>query len=196
MLKVLLKRLQSQVEEILAEEQTGFRAGTLLNIYLTSQILSEKYLKHQHDLYHIFSDFKKVFNMVWHDALWSTMRQYHIGDNLTSMVEQLYNEASSAVINNERLGEWFTTSTGVRQGCLLSPTLFNIFLVTPEYRCSGWPYWYHEYWWWVITNLWFADDTDGMAGNEEELNELIKCLDRTAKALGMEINAEKTKKMT
>ena len=66
--------------------------------------------------------------MVWHNALWSNMRQCHIGNNLISITEQLYNEASSAVINNERLGEWFTTSTGVRQGCLLYPILFNIFL--------------------------------------------------------------------
>ena len=56
------------------------------------------------------------------------MRQYHIGDNLISIIEQLYKEAISAVINNGRLGEWFYTSTGVRQGWLLSPTLFSIFL--------------------------------------------------------------------
>ena len=48
----------------------------------------------------------------------------------------------------------------------------------------------------VITNLQFADDIDGLAGIEEQWNKLIKCLDRTAKAFGMEINAEKTKLMT
>ena len=41
-----------------------------------------------------------------------------------------------------------------------------------------------------------ALDTYGLAGNEEELNELIKCLNRTAKAFGMEINVEKTRVMT
>ena len=59
--------------------------------------------------------------MFWHDALWSTIRQYHIRDNLISIKEQLYNKASSVVINNRRFVDWFDTFTGVRYGCLLSP---------------------------------------------------------------------------
>ena len=41
---------------------------------------------------------------------------------------QLYGKATSAVQMNGSIGEWFRTTVGVRQGCLLSPTLFNIFL--------------------------------------------------------------------
>ena len=48
----------------------------------------------------------------------------------------------------------------------------------------------------VITNLQLANDIDGLAGNEEELNELSKGLDRAAKAFSMEINTEKTKVLT
>ena len=48
----------------------------------------------------------------------------------------------------------------------------------------------------VITNLRFADDIDGLAGDEEELGNLIDQLDRTSAAYGMEISAEKTKTMT
>ena len=40
----------------------------------------------------------------------------------------LYDKAQSAVLFNGSTGEWFRTTVGVRQGCLLSPTLFNIFL--------------------------------------------------------------------
>ena len=68
-----------------------------------------------------FINFKKTFSMVWDDAIWSTMRQYHIGDNFISIIEQLYNDGSNAAINSGRLDEQFCTSTGVRQGCLLSP---------------------------------------------------------------------------
>ena len=106
MLKVLLNRLQPQTEEIPAEEQAGLRVSrSSIGEIFNFQILSVKYLQHQHDLYHIFINFKKAFNMVWHSGLWSTMRQYHIRDNLKSIMDQLYNETSSAVINNERLGE-------------------------------------------------------------------------------------------
>ena len=65
------------------------------------------------------------------------MRQYHIRDNLISIIKQLYNEARGAVIRNGRYGEWLHASTGVRHGCLLSLTLFNIFLETLKTDALG-----------------------------------------------------------
>ena len=65
------------------------------------------------------------------------------------------------------MGDWFRTTVGVRQGCLLSPTLFNIFLekITTDALedhegtvSTGGR---------TITNLCFADDIDGLAGEEE-----------------------------
>ena len=73
-------------------------------------------------------DFKKAFDRVWHAALWATMRLYNINDNLIRTMECLYNKATSAVYHDNNIGEWFRTTIGVRQGCLLSPILFNIFL--------------------------------------------------------------------
>ena len=48
----------------------------------------------------------------------------------------------------------------------------------------------------TITNLRFADDIDGLAGEKEELAKLVECLDKASTAYGMEISAEKTKLMT
>ena len=48
----------------------------------------------------------------------------------------------------------------------------------------------------TITNLRFADDIDGLAGEKEELAKLVECLDKASTAYGMEISAEKTKPMT
>ena len=90
--------------------------------------MCEKYQEHQQDLYHVFIDFKKAFDRVWHRALWATMKLYNINANLIKVIEQLYSKATSAVYHNNGIGEWFRTTVGVRQGCLLSPTLFNIFL--------------------------------------------------------------------
>ena len=56
------------------------------------------------------------------------MRKYNISANLVRIIEQLYDKATSAVQMNGSIGEWFRTTVGIRQGCLLSPTLFNIFL--------------------------------------------------------------------
>ena len=64
-LKIILNRLKPQVEKILAEEQSGFRAerSTTEQIF-NLRILCEKYLQHQQDLYHVFIDLKKAFDRV------------------------------------------------------------------------------------------------------------------------------------
>ena len=81
----------------------------------------EKYLQHQQNLYHVSVDFKKVFDRVWHAALQATMRLYDINDNLIRTIECLYNKPISTVCHGNNTGEWFQTTTGVRQGSLLSP---------------------------------------------------------------------------
>ena len=77
MLKIILNRLQPQAEEIIAEEQAGFRArrSTTEQIF-NLRILCEKYLQHQQNLYHVFID------RVWHEALWATMRKYNINASI------------------------------------------------------------------------------------------------------------------
>ena len=129
MLKVLLNRLRPQEEEIIAEEQAGFRMGRSTTEQIFNlRVLCEKYSQHQQEIYHAFVDFKKAFDRVWHDALWATMRKYNMGQKLIYTIKQLYADANNAVIIQGVVGDWFHTSVGVRQGCLLSPTLFNIFL--------------------------------------------------------------------
>ena len=124
------------------------------------------------------------------------MRLYNINANLIQVIENLYNKATSAVYLNGDIGDWFRTTVGVRQGYLLSPTLFNIFLerimtdVLENHQGTvsiGGR---------TITNLRFADDIDDLAGKEEELASLVDRLDKTSATFGMKISAEKTKLMT
>ena len=98
MLKVILKRIKPQAEEIIAEEQAGFRIGRSTTEQIFNlRILCEKYLQHQQNLYHVFSDFKKAFDRVWHAASWATTQKYNISANLVRAIEQLYDKATSAV---------------------------------------------------------------------------------------------------
>ena len=63
--------------EDIAKEQAGFRAGRSTTEQIFNlRILCDKYLQHQQDLYHVFTDFKKAFDSVWHAALWATMKKY------------------------------------------------------------------------------------------------------------------------
>ena len=197
MLKILLNRLKPQAETIIAEEQAGFRPGSSTTKQIFNlRMLCERYLQHQQDLFHVFVDFKKAFDRVWHAALWSTMKLYNINANLINVKESLYSKATSAVYYNGSVGKWFRTTVGVRQGCLLSPTLFNIFLERimtdaledheGSVSTSGR----------TTTNLRFADDIDALAWKEEELVKLVNHLDTASTTDGVEISAEKTKLMT
>ena len=117
MLKVILNRLKPQAEEIIAEEQAGFRASKSTTEQIFNlRILCEKYLQHQQNLYHVFIDFKKTFDRVWHAALWATMGKYNTSANLVRTTEQLYDKATSAVQMKGSIGEWFRTTVRVRQG--------------------------------------------------------------------------------
>ena len=121
--------MKPQAEKIIAEEQAGFRAGrSTTELIFNPGILCEKYFQHQQDPYHVFIDFKKAFDRVWHAALCATVKKYNTSTNLIQVIKNLYNKATSAVLFNSSIGDWFRTTVGVRQGCLLSPTLFNIFL--------------------------------------------------------------------
>ena len=71
MLRILLNRLKPQAEEIIKEEQAGFRAGRSTTEQIFNlRILYEKYLQRQQILYSIFVDFKKAFGRVWHTFCW------------------------------------------------------------------------------------------------------------------------------
>ena len=73
MLKIIPNRLKPQAEKVITEEQTGFRAGRSTTEQIFNlHILCKKYLQQQQDLYHVFIDFKKAFDRVWHAALWAT----------------------------------------------------------------------------------------------------------------------------
>ena len=87
--KIILNRLKPQAEKVMYEEQTGFRAGRSTTEQIFNlQIICEKYLQHQQDLYDVFIHFKKVFNRVWHAALWATMKKYNISTNLIQVIKK------------------------------------------------------------------------------------------------------------
>ena len=104
----------------------------------------------------------------------STMNKFNISGKLIETIQSLYENAMSAVLVQGTTGEWLHTSVGVRQGCLLSPTLFNTFLedimthalenFNGTISIGGLP----------ITNLRFADDIDGITLDPERAGGLAR----------------------
>ena len=108
------------------------------------------------------------------------MKKYNISTNLIQVTKNLYNKATSAVLFNGSIGDWFQTTVGIRQRCLFSPTLFNIFLERVMTDASEDHAGTVGIGGRTITKLRFADDIDGLAGEEEELANLVERLDKAA----------------
>ena len=161
-----------------------------------SRILCEEYRDHRLKVHHNFVDFKKAFDRVWREAMWATMWKHNISPKAIQLCESLYSNASNAVMCDNKTLEWFQTNIGVRQGCILSSSLFNLFReqimsdALKDFDGSV------KFGGREISNLRFADDIDLIAGSREELVDLTSHLDSAAQRFGMEISHEKSKILT
>ena len=123
------------------------------------------------------------------------MKKYNISTNLTRVIKNLYDKGTSAVLFNSSIGNWFRTTSDMDvYSHPPSSTYFFLGRITTDSLED------HEGTVSIggrtITNLRFADDIDGLAGEEEELANLVERLYKASTAYGTEISAEKTKLMT
>ena len=86
----------------------------------------EKAREFQKNIYFCFTDYAKAFDCVDHNKLWKILKEMVIPDHLTCLLRKLY--AGQAIV---RIGhgttDWFQIGKGVRQRCILSPCLFNLY---------------------------------------------------------------------
>ena len=113
----------------LEDEQGGFRKNRSTTDQissLTSIIDSRK--KRKLSTFTAFIDFKKAYDFINRDKLWSRISNLGISGKMLNAVKSLYSSVSSCVKVNSFYTEWFGVSGGLRQGCILSPLLFNLYL--------------------------------------------------------------------
>ena len=127
MLKILQARLQQYVNHELPDVQAGFRKvrGTrdqIANIYWIIKKLKE----FQKNIYFCFIDYTKVSDCVDHNKLWKILKEMGIPDHLTCLLRNLYTGQEATVRTGHWTTDWFQIEKGVRQGCILSPCLFNL----------------------------------------------------------------------
>ena len=119
MLKVVLKRLKTQSEEVIAMEYS--LASKPQRALQSSPLISESYVNGSFNISEIcFMSswiFKRPLTVYGMQTSWNTM--YHISVNLFYVIEQLYGKATNAVKICGSPGEYFRTKVGVRQSCLL-----------------------------------------------------------------------------
>ena len=74
-----------------------------------------------------FIDYTKAFDCVDHNKLWKIVKEMEIPDHLTCLLRNLYAGQEATVRTGHGTTDWFQTRKEVRQGCLLSPCLFNFY---------------------------------------------------------------------
>ena len=131
-----------------------------------------------------------------HNKLWKIFQELGIPDHLTCLLRNLYAGQEATVRTGHGKTDWFQIEKGVRQGCILSPCLFNFYA---EYimRNAG----LEETQAGIkiagrnINNLRYADDTTLMAESEEELKSLLMKVKEDSEKVGLKLNIQKTKIM-
>ena len=128
MLKILQVRLQQYVNCELLDVQTGFRKSRetrdeIANIHW----IIEKGREFQKKIYFCFNDYVKAFDCVDHNTLWEILQEMGIPDQLTCLMSNLYAGQEATVRTGHGATDWFQIGKGVRQGCILSPCLFNLY---------------------------------------------------------------------
>ena len=94
---------------------------------LISCWIMEKAREFQKNIYFCFIDYAKAFDCVDHNQLWKILKEMGIPDRLTCLLRNLYAGQEATVRTGHRTTDWFQIGKGVRQGCILSPGLFNFY---------------------------------------------------------------------
>lgn len=191
---VLNDRLQAWVEakEIIVEYQAGFRRrySTADNIYNLSAIVNIK-LAERRKVYAFFVDFKAAFDTVPRKSLLYKLHTIGLSYKFIKMISEIYKNTKAAVWTGEELSEYFDTKSGVKQGCLLSPLLFSLYVndlhdvIEGGINIDG-----HN-----IRVLLYADDIVLLAEEPEVMSSMIEKLDSYCQLWNMHINLSKSKMM-
>ena len=134
---------------------------------------------------------------VWITINWKILQEMGLPDHLTCLLRNLYAGQEATVRTGHGTIDWFQIGKGVRQGCILSPCLFNFYA---EYimRNAG----LEEAQAGIkiagrnINNLRYADDTTLMAESEEELKSLLMKVKVESEEAGLKLNIQETKIMS
>ena len=156
----------------------------------------EKAREFQKNIYFCFIDYAKAFDCVDHKKLWKILKEMGIPDHLTCLLRHLYASQEATVRTGHETTDWFQIGKGVRQVCILSSCLFNL---------------YAEYIMWNVSldesqagikisrrnvnNLRYADDTTLMAESKEELKRLLMMVKEGSEKASLKLNIHKTKIM-
>ena len=128
MLKILQARLQRYVNHELPDIQAGFRKGRGTRDPADIRWIIEKAREFQKNIYFCLIGYTKAFDCVDYNKLWNILKEMGILDHLTYLLRNVYAGQEETVRIGRGTTDWLQTGKGVRQGCILSPCLFNLYV--------------------------------------------------------------------
>ncbi|XP_076067750.1 uncharacterized protein LOC143040554 [Oratosquilla oratoria] len=188
--RVIERRLRMAVEERFGEWQHGFRPQrSTLDMIFTLKMVLEKNREWNIDKFAIFIDMEKAFDKVPREEIWRALehQEYDVPANLKRAIKSIYRKCENKVKLRDGDTTWFQVRTGVRQGGVISPLLFIIFMD----RCMKEINHGNN----TIT-LAYADDVAVICSSEEELQEMTGRWNKVMNDNGMKININKTEVMS
>ena len=127
--RVLLNRIEGAIDVNLRQEQAGFRRGKgCMDQIFSLRNLIEQSTEWNAPLCIGFIDFKKAFDSIHHETLWKILRHYGLPQRMVGIIGVLCKSFECSVLMDSTQTDCFPVKSGVRQGCILSPILFNITL--------------------------------------------------------------------
>nr|KAG5696704.1 hypothetical protein BaRGS_012073 [Batillaria attramentaria] len=195
--RIILERLKTALDKTLREEQAGFRNDRSCTDHIaTMRIIIEQSLEWQTPLYSTFVDFQKAFDSVDREVIWKLMSHYGFPPKFVNIIRQLYEDATCQVIHDGKLTEPFTVRTGVRQGCILSPTIFLMVVdwvmrQATDGKRTGIQWTFSK----QLEDLDFADDIALLSHKQQDAQEKLNRVAEEAEKTGLKINISKTEVM-
>ena len=191
---LLLMRIRSHLLKYQRPEQSGFTPGkSTTDRILALRVLVERRLEFRQGLLAAYVDLKKAFDSVHREALWDLLRLRGIPARIIGLLTGLYTGTESAVKCGGGVSGFFPVNTGVRQGCVLAPSLFSTCMdwvldkVVDQSHCGA------SVGNAKITDLVFADDAVIFAESLEVLVMALEALHEETKPLGLQVSWPKTK---
>ena len=195
---ILNKRITTFVDamNILSWEQLGFREGfsTTDHIFTLYAMIKKQFSKNR-KLYVAFVDYRKCFDSIDREALFTVLERNGINGKMLDALKGIYMSVSSAVRSNGEYTEFFDCPVGLKQGCLISPKLFCIYIteLSKYINTHG----KHGIQFLpglaIIHHLLFADDTILVSDTIQGLQSKLDLLHLQSKRLGLTVNLNKTK---
>lgn len=196
--RILDNRLKIQIETQLEDTQSGFRKGRGVqdHIFTIKQIMEKRGNK---NIYMAFIDLEKAFDSVSRKEIWESLKRRGVNKKLRDNIKTMYKITRNYVRTGNSQSDIFETKDGLRQGGVLSPTLFNVIMddVLKEVKgkVNKLPVGYRNMEIMTISDCAFADDIVIFAKNEIDLQQNLEIWNKSLRKRNLKINSEKTKIM-